>query len=85
MSDSGSRKRMISLRISEVEYKEIKSCYRAYGARNVSDLTRLALQQIMEQPPNSADISEVLAAFDNRLRKLESQVSLLLEPENVTA
>lgn len=76
---------MISLRISEAEYKALKSCYRAYGARNVSDLTRIALQQIMEQPPNHADISEVMAAFHTRLRRLELQVSLLMEQQNVTA
>jgi hypothetical protein len=85
MSDFDSRKRMISLRISEAEYKALKSCYRTYGARNVSDLTRLALQQIMEQAPNTADLSETLAALDERLRRLESHVSLLLERENVTA
>lgn len=76
---------MISLRISEAEYKALKSRYRNYGARNVSDLTRLALQRIMEQPPGSADVLDSLAAFDARLRRLESQVLLLMEPESATA
>jgi hypothetical protein len=34
---------MISLRLSEVDYEVLKTRYCAYGAHNVSGLTRLAL------------------------------------------
>jgi hypothetical protein len=47
MADSKRRKKMISLRLSEAEYEVLKKDYRIYGARNVSDLARLALQRIM--------------------------------------
>lgn len=75
---------MISVRISEAEYEALKTHHRNYGARNVSDLTRLALRQILEQPPNHPDIAASLAAFGDRLDRLESQVSLLLERENAS-
>ena len=47
MSDFERKKKMISLRISDAEYAVLKSQYRTHGARNVSDLARLALQRIM--------------------------------------
>ena len=46
MPDSDHRSKMISLRLSEVEYESLKTRYRAYGTRNVSELARLALQRI---------------------------------------
>ena len=47
MPDSDHRRKMISLRLSEVEYEVLKTHYRTYGARNISELARLALQRIV--------------------------------------
>ena len=47
MSDTDRRRKMISLRLSEVEYEVLKAHYRTYGARNISELARLALHRIM--------------------------------------
>jgi hypothetical protein len=83
MSDPDRRKRMISLRLSEVEYEELKTHYRTYGARNVSDLARLALQRIMTGAAGSPDFAARLAELDERMRALETHVSFLLERERV--
>jgi hypothetical protein len=75
---------MISLRLSEVEYEVLKKEYRIYGARNVSDFARLALQRIMTGSTASHDpCATKLAELDHRVHALESQVSLLLD-ERVT-
>jgi hypothetical protein len=80
MTYSEGKKKMISLRLSEVEYEGLKTQYSAYGARNVSDLARLALQRIMKSSPDPPDAyAERLADLDHRLHDLESQVSQLVE------
>jgi hypothetical protein len=73
---------MISLRLSEVEYEVLKTHYRAHGARNVSELARLALQRIMTGSAASQDgFGAKLMDLDERVHTLESRVSLLLERE----
>jgi len=75
MSDIDPKTKMISLRISGAEYAVLKSQYRTHGARNVSDLARLALQQIMQSSaaPQDATASK-LASMEDRIRALESEV-----------
>ena len=76
MPDPGYRSKMISLRLSEVEYLALKKEYRTYGARNVSDLARLALQRIMTGSAVSHDICATkLAELDDRVHALESYVA----------
>ena len=70
--------KMISLRLSEVEFDFLKTRYQTYGARNVSDLARLAVQRMMhgwDNPGNT--IAARVAALDNRVTVLESRVSVL--------
>ena len=38
---------MITLRLTEEEYEALKTRYRIYGARNISELARLALQRLI--------------------------------------
>ena len=65
---------MISLRLSEVEYEVLKTHYRTYGARNVSELARLALQRIMTGAAGSPEgLAAKLAELDDRVHALESQ------------
>jgi hypothetical protein len=76
------RRRMISLRLSEVEYEDLKTHYRTYGARNVSDLARLALQRIMTAPAGPQEgLAAKLAELDARVHALELRVSFLSERE----
>ena len=78
MPDSDRRRKMISLRLSEVEYEVLKAHYRTYGARNVSELARLALQRVMAGSAASQDgFAAKLAELDNRVHALESNVALM--------
>jgi hypothetical protein len=80
MSDFPHKRKMISVRLSEVEYELLKTQYRTYGARSVSDLARLALEHIMTGPAASKDgLAEKVARLDDRVHTLESQVSLFVE------
>jgi hypothetical protein len=70
---------MISLRLSELEYEVLKSQYRYYGVRNVSELARLALQRIMTAPiAPTSDVAAKLSELDERVHALESRVSIKL-------
>jgi hypothetical protein len=77
---------MISLRLSEVEYEVLKTHYRTYGARNISELARLALQRILTGSAASQDgFGSKLSELDERVHQLESHVALLLEREKEMA
>jgi hypothetical protein len=80
MSDSDRRKKMISLRLSETEYAALKAQYRTYGARNISDLARLALQKVISTSAAPSDtLADKVMDLDQRLHTLESQMALLLD------
>jgi hypothetical protein len=82
MPDSVSRSKMISLRLSEVEYEVLKKEYRTHGARNVSELARLALQRIMNGSAATHDACAVkLAELDVRVHALESHFALAALPK----
>ncbi len=70
---------MISIRLSEEEYKSLKSCYGKYGARNVSDLARLALKRILEVSAPEDQVERRLIALALRVQELELQMVTLLE------
>jgi Arc/MetJ-type ribon-helix-helix transcriptional regulator len=84
MPDSERKQKMISLRLSEEEYEGLNTHYRAHGVRNISEFARLAIQRIVAEPagPEHA-VAARLSELDQRLRQVESQVSLLLEHEKV--
>jgi hypothetical protein len=82
MTDSDRRSKMISLRLSEEEYELLKARYRTYGARNISDLARLALRRIMTGSADSPDdFFAKLTALDERVHTLESRISQVPERE----
>jgi hypothetical protein len=90
MLDPDRRKKMISLRLSEEEYALLKARYHTCGARNISELARLALQHIMAGSPGLTgspgpqhNFATQLAELDERVHALEASVSLLLEREKV--
>ena len=69
---------MISVRLSEVELEALKTHYHTYGARNISDLTRLALQRIMNGSAASQDaLAARLTEIDDRVHALESQLRMI--------
>jgi hypothetical protein len=78
MYDSDRRRKMISLRLSAVEYETLKENYRTYGARNISDLARVALRQIMSGPAASqGGFAAKLSELDERVHALESQLEMM--------
>jgi hypothetical protein len=76
MADLKHKTTMISLRLSEAELDFLRSRYQSYGARNVSDLARLALQRLMLNW-NIPDQQLVLLA--GRVSVLEARLALLSE------
>ena len=79
MPDTDRRQKMISLRLSAVEYEDLKTHYRAHGARNISELARLAFQRIVGESDGAEDgVAARLSQLDERLRQVESRVSLLV-------
>jgi hypothetical protein len=76
MLDPDRRKKMISLRLSEEEFELLKTRYHTYGARNVSDLARQALQRIMTGSPGPQnEFVKKLAELDDRVHALESHLA----------
>lgn len=80
MPNPDRKRRMISLRLSEAEFEGLKTHYRIYGARNASDLARLALQRLMTDIPTSQDtIVEKLAELDDRVHALEENAARMAQ------
>ena len=72
--------KMISIRLSEMEYQFLKTQYESFGVRNVSDLARLAVQRIMDgSPAGSNTHAEKLVDLDNRVRTLEAQITAMAQ------
>ena len=75
MPDSDRKIRTISLRLSKAEYEGLKTQYQNHGARNVSDLARLALHRMITgSSALQGPFAEKLADLDNRVQALESQL-----------
>ena len=75
---------MISLRLSEEEYAILRARYSSYGARNVSDLARLALDRIMGKAPASdAELSAMVHEMNLRLNAVEQRVAFLMARQKV--
>jgi hypothetical protein len=84
MPHTDRKQKMISLRLSDSEYESLKTHYRTYGARNMSELTRLALQRIVTGAAGPQDdFAGKLSELDARLHQVEDKVSHLLDPESV--
>jgi hypothetical protein len=84
MPDSEPKRKMLSIRLSDVEYDAIKAHLQNYGARNASDLARLALQRIMSEAGASPNgFAARLAELEDRVHTLESRVALMPQQEQV--
>ena len=86
MPDSDRKRRMISIRITEAEYELLRTHYGAYGASNVSELARLALQRITAEPVDRRDgLAAKVSELDDRVHALEFSLALLRERERLMA
>jgi hypothetical protein len=80
MPDTDRRKKMISLRLSEVEYEALRAHYPSYGARNISDFARLAMQHIIgNSHASEGSFVAKIHELDDRLHAVETDIALLLE------
>ena len=69
---------MIGFRLTGMEYQALKTQFRRHGASSVSDLARLAIQQVIN--PSAGPSNEVtvkLREFDTRLHALGALVPLV--------
>jgi hypothetical protein len=86
MSDQNRKNKMISLRLSEEEYAALRTHYLSYGARNISDLARLALHQVISKPPEpEAGLLAKVHELNDRLAAVEGHLALLRQREKVTS
>ncbi len=77
MATPDRRTKMISLRLSELEYDILKTRYHEYGARNVSELARIALRRIIAgADAQQGALAEQIAELDGRLHAVESQLRI---------
>lgn len=84
MSDSGPKKKMVILRLSDAEYQMLKLHYRSFGVQSISEFASLALQRTLTESPVEPDgLKPLVVELDSRVRELESLVSQLMEREKV--
>ena len=80
--------KMISLRLTEVEYDALHTIYPSYGVRSISDLARLALQSVIGNSPSSDRPSSsnfsTMQDLSERVNTLEVQLGLLIEKQKMT-
>jgi hypothetical protein len=67
---------MISLRLSDEEYDSLKTQYRTFGARNISDFARMALVRLLAGSPETHD---ELVELGERVGALEDQVGTIVQ------
>lgn len=82
MADPRRKSKMISLRLSDEEYEAMRALYASYGARNVSDFARLAVQRTISNSFGSdSHILTRVQELDGRLKTIEARFSLIPERE----
>ena len=78
MSAKVRKQRMISLRLSEVEYEALHALYPTYGAHSVSDFARIAMQRFIGSSLEGDDaLLAKIRDLDSRLKTLEFLVASL--------
>jgi Arc/MetJ-type ribon-helix-helix transcriptional regulator len=82
------KSRMISIRISDEDYREIKSRCGERGAANVSEFVRAAAMQALGLPEMSsfpAFLRLQVSALERRLDRLDEQVSTLADRMSIAS
>jgi hypothetical protein len=78
MSELIRKDKMISLRLSQAEYESLRSLYPSYGARNISDFARLAMQRVITKSLGAEDaLLARMHELDGRLKTVESRLASL--------
>jgi len=76
---------MISLRLTAGEYDALSALYPSYGARNMTELARLALQRVIGNFPGyDGELLLKVRDLDQRLNVVEGKLSFLTEREKAS-
>lgn len=79
------KSKTISLRLTADEYDALYTLYPSYGARNVTELARLALHRVIGGSPGTGnELLVTMRDLDQRLSAVEGKLSLLVERENAS-
>ena len=71
------RSRMISVRLSETEYADLRLLCSATGARSVSDLTRDAMRALLNGVSREGAISIPVGEFRAQMKNLDRRIEQL--------
>jgi hypothetical protein len=66
------REKMVSIRLSDDEYRRLKEMTQAQGARSVSDVARSAMQLMLAAHQAGSD-----GTIESRVRELDGRVAVL--------
>jgi Arc/MetJ-type ribon-helix-helix transcriptional regulator len=75
---------MVSFRLSEEEYANLRSMCETGEARSVSDLARDAVHRLI-QPDSHAEMTAALRALEGRVDRLDLQVQRLTTASDQSA
>jgi hypothetical protein len=85
MPKQNRKSKMISLRLTAREYDALNTLYPSYGARNMTELARLALQRVIGNSPGSdGELLLKVRDLDERMNAVEGKLSFLTEREKVS-
>ena len=79
------RSKMISVRLSEDEYREIKTLCAIRDARSVSEMARKAMQALLSDgsnlplDPHLQELHSRVGALDGRVARLDREVTRLVQ------
>ena len=78
------RSRLINFRVTDEEFRRLKTASVTHNARCLSDFARSAILERVQAPPDApaaegpaATVADQLQAFERRLARLESHISRL--------
>jgi Arc/MetJ-type ribon-helix-helix transcriptional regulator len=71
------RAKMVSIRLSDDEYRRLKEMTQAQGARSVSDVARTAMQLMLAAHEGEATIESRVQELDGRVSVLGDEVERL--------
>jgi len=73
------RSRMISVRLSADEYESLRLLCTATGARSVSDMTRGAMQSLLDNSSRGTALSGYMEEFRAQISTLDRKIEELSE------
>jgi hypothetical protein len=68
------RNRLVYFRVSEDEFLQFSEICQSAGARSLSDLARLAVQQMLAQRAEEAQVAQRLRTFDELISVLNDRL-----------